>query len=91
MDRVKPRKITIKNIWWNKELAKFSMCTILLLFSHNYYGNIDNNVIFSAIVENFSNPVVQNCRQLPAAVNVKMSIFQIVEKRKRLTREDKTF
>jgi len=56
MNRVKPRKIIIKNIWCNKGIAKFSMYTLLLLFRYNYYGNIDNNVIINPIIENCSNP-----------------------------------
>lgn len=37
-------------------MAKFSTHTLLWLFSHNYYGNIDNNVIINGIIENCSNP-----------------------------------
>ncbi len=54
MNRVKPRKITIKNIWCNKGMAKFSTHTLLWLFIYNYYGNIDNNVIINGIIENYS-------------------------------------
>jgi hypothetical protein len=38
-------------------MAKFSMYTLLWLFRHNYYGNIDNNVIINTIIENCSNSV----------------------------------
>ncbi len=59
MNRVKPRKITIKNIWCNKGMAKFSTHTLLWLFIYNYYRNIDNNVkttVLSRIIVTCSVP-----------------------------------